>query len=410
MPEAARGSISTILFTDVVDSTVLMQRLGDERARSIFERHRRMLRDALAASGGEELQWLGDGQMAAFASPADALRCAVAMQQGAARPIDGERLRTYAPQFVAAKGEGGLLDVDAPVTRYWPEFAAAGKQDIPVRWLLSHRAGLPAIRRPLPTEALFDWEAMTGALAETAPWWTPGVRHGYHAVTYGHLVGEVIRRVDGRTVGAFLRDEVTTPLGADFFIGVPEDADARAAEVLAPPPPAAGEATIWDTILADPESVSGRTFLNPPRPPDLVNTRAWRAAEIPAANGHTSARGVARVYAALARGGELDGVRLLAPATIERAIEEQSRGRDAVLTLPTRFATGFMLGTPGGVFDCGPGRRTFGHPGRGGSIGFADPDARIGFGYVTNQYVTGTAKHPDRRVLELVNAVYAALR
>jgi CubicO group peptidase (beta-lactamase class C family) len=304
--------------------------------------------------------------------------------------------------------ERGKLDLDAPVARYWPEFAAAGKQDIPVRWLLSHRAGLPAIRRSLPAEALFDWEAMTGALAETAPWWTPGERHGYHAVTYGHLVGEVIRRVDGRTVGALLRDDVTGPLHADFFIGVPEEADGRAAEVLPPPPP--GEPTIWDTLLADPESVSGRTFLNPPRPLGLVNTRAWRAAEIPAANGHTSARGVARVYAALARGGELDGVRLLAPATIERAIEEQSRGRDAVLSLPTRFATGFMLRMPGGIFNCGPGRRTFGHPGHGGSIGFADPDARIGFGYVTNQYVTGTAPHPDRRVPSLVDAMYAALR
>ena len=304
--------------------------------------------------------------------------------------------------------ERGKLHLDAPVARYWPEFAAAGKQDIPVRWLLSHRAGLPAIRRTLPAEALFDWTAMTEAIAETAPWWTPGVRHGYHAITYGHLVGEVIRRADGRTVGTFLREEVTPPLGADFFIGVPEEADGRAAEVLAPPPP--GEPTIWDTILADPESVSGRTFLNPPRTPNLINTRAWRAAEIPAANGHTSARGVARVYAALARGGELDGVRLLAPATIERAIEEQSRGRDTVLTLPTRFATGFMLGMPGGIFNCGPGRRTFGHPGQGGSIGFADPDARVGFGYVTNQYVTGTANHPDRRVLHLVDAVYAALR
>jgi CubicO group peptidase (beta-lactamase class C family) len=277
-----------------------------------------------------------------------------------------------------------------------------------VRWLLSHRAGLPAIRRLLPAEALFDWSAMTDALAETAPWWTPGTAHGYHAITYGHLVGEVIRRVDGRTVGAFLRDEVTGPLRADFFIGVPEQADARAAEVLPPPPP--GEATIWDTLLADPEGVSGRAFLNPPRVPDLVNARAWRAAEIPAANGHTSARGVARVYAALARGGELDGVRLLAPATIERAIEEQSRGRDAVLTLPTRFATGFMLGMPGGIFDCGPGRRSFGHPGHGGSIGFADPDARLALGYVANQYVTGTARHPDRRVLQLVDAVYAGLR
>jgi CubicO group peptidase (beta-lactamase class C family) len=119
---------------------------------------------------------------------------------------------------------------------------------------------------------------------------------------------------------------------------------------------------------------------------------------------------VARAYAALARGGELDGVRLLAPATIEGAIVEQSRGRDAVLTLPTRFATGFMLGMPGGIFNCGPGRRTFGHPGHGGSIGFADPDARVGFGYVTNQYVTSTATHPDRRVPSLVDAVYAALR
>ncbi|HEU4439042.1 MAG TPA: serine hydrolase domain-containing protein [Methylomirabilota bacterium] len=306
--------------------------------------------------------------------------------------------------------ERGKLDLDAPVARSWPEFAAAGKQDIPVRWLLSHRAGLPAIRRPLPAEALFDWRTMTEALAETPPWWTPGERHGYHAMTFGHLVGEVIRRVDGRSVGAFLRDEVTGPLRADFFIGVPAEMDGRAAEVLAPPPPAAGETTLWDTLLADPASLSGRTFLNPPRPEGLVNTRAWRAAEIPAANGHTSARGVARVYAALARGGELDSVRLLAPATIERAIAEQSKGRDEVLTLPTRFASGFMLGMPGGIFHCGPGRRTFGHPGHGGSIGFADPDARVGFGYVTNQYLTDTLRHPDRRVRSLVDAVYAALR
>jgi CubicO group peptidase (beta-lactamase class C family) len=306
--------------------------------------------------------------------------------------------------------ERGKLDLDAPVARYWPEFAQAGKEDIPVRWLLSHRAGLPAIRRALPAEALLDWSAMTAALAETAPWWTPGSRHGYHAITFGHLVGEVIRRVDGRTVGAFLREEVTGPLHADFFIGVPESDDARAAVVLPPPPPAADDTTIWDTILADPESVSGRTFLNPPRAPDLVNTRAWRAAEIPGANGHTSARGVARVYAALARGGELDSVRLLTPTTIERAIAEQSSGRDAVLTVPTRFATGFMLGTPGGAFECGPGQRTFGHPGHGGSIGFADPDARVGFAYVTNQYITGTAKRPHRRVASLVDAVYAALR
>jgi CubicO group peptidase (beta-lactamase class C family) len=303
--------------------------------------------------------------------------------------------------------ERGKLDLDAPVARYWPEFAQAGKGEIPVRWLLSHRAGLPAIRRTLPTEALLDWSTMTAALAESEPWWTPGRRHGYHAITYGHLVGEVIRRVDGRTVGEFLRQEVTGPLRADFFIGVPESEDARAATVLPPAP--VSEPTIWDTILADPQSMVGRTFLNPPRSADLVNTRAWRAAEVPAANGHTSARGVARVYAALARGGELDGVRLLAPATVEGAIAEQSAGRDEILGLPTRFATGFMLGMRGGIFDCGPGRRSFGHPGRGGSIGFADPDARLAFGYVTNQYVTGTARHPDRRVPALVAATYEAL-
>jgi CubicO group peptidase (beta-lactamase class C family) len=305
--------------------------------------------------------------------------------------------------------ERGKLDLDAPVARYWPEFAAAGKQNVPVRWLLSHRAGVPAIRRSLPAEALFDWAVMTAAIAATEPWWTPGERHGYHAITYGHLVGEVIRRVDGRTVGAFLRDEVAGPLRADFFIGVPAAADSRAAEVLAPPPPAPDEKTLWDTLLANPDSVSGRTFLNPPRAEGLVNTRAWRAAEIPAANGHGSARGIARVYAALARGGEIDSVRLLAPATIDRAIEQQSKGRDEVLTLPTRFASGFMLGMPGGIFDCGPGRRTFGHPGRGGSIGFADPDARVGFGYVTNQYLPDTLHDPDRRVSSLVDAVYAAL-
>ncbi len=303
--------------------------------------------------------------------------------------------------------ERGKLDLDAPVARYWPEFAQAGKSEIPVRWLLSHRAGLPAIRRPLPTEALFGWSAMTAALAECEPWWPPGSRHGYHAITFGHLVGEVIRRVDGRSVVTFLRQEVAGPLRADFFIGVPESEDARAATVLPPPP--VTEPTIWDTILADPESMVGRTFLNPPRTADLVNTRAWRAAEVPAANGHTSARGVARVYAALARGGELDGVRLLARATIERAIAEQSSGRDEILGLPTRFGTGFMLGMRGSIFDCGPGRRTFGHPGRGGSIGFADPDARLAFGYVTNQYVTGTARHPDRRVPALVAATYEAL-
>ena len=303
--------------------------------------------------------------------------------------------------------ERGLLDLDAPVARYWPEFAQAGKDTIPLRWLLGHRAGLPAIRRDLPPQSLYDWHTITAALAETVPWWEPGTQHGYHAMTFGHLVGEVIRRVTGKSVGQFLRAEVTGPLGADFFIGVPEEEDARAAEVLPDPPPLPGDTTMWEVLLRDPMSMAGRAFLNPPRTPEIVNTRAWRAAEIPAGNGHTTARALARIYGALAHGGTLEGVHLLHPPTIEAAIVEQSCGLDAILQFPTRFGLGFMLPTPERPF--GPNPRAFGHPGRGGSIGFADVDGGIGFGYVTNQYKTGTLRNPDLRWPTLVEAVYAAL-
>jgi len=303
--------------------------------------------------------------------------------------------------------ERGLLDLDAPVARYWPEFAQAGKEALPVRWLLSHRAGVPAIRKALTLQELYSWHDVVAALAETAPWWEPGTRHGYHALTFGHLVGEVMRRITGKGVGQFLHTEVTGPLGADFFIGVPEPQDARAAEVLPDPPPLPGDATLWETLLRDPTSMAGRAFLNPPRTPDVVNTRAWRAAEIPAGNGHTTARALARIYGALAAGGTLDGVHLLHPTTIHAAMAEESRGLDAVLSFPTRFGLGFMLSTPERPF--GPNPHVFGHPGRGGSIGFADLDAGVGFGYVMNQYKTGTLRNPDVRWPTLVDAVYASL-
>ena len=303
--------------------------------------------------------------------------------------------------------ERGLLDLDAPVARYWPEFAQAGKATLPVRWLLSHRAGLPAIRRDMPPRSLYDWRAFTGALAETAPWWEPGTRHGYHALTFGHLVGEIIRRISGKSVGQFFRAQVAGPLEADFFIGVPEAEDARAAEILPDPPPRPGDTTMWEVLLRDPTSMAGRAFLNPPRTPEVVNTRAWRAAEIPAGNGHTTARALARIYGALACGGTLDGIRLLQPATIDAAIVEQSAGLDAILSFPTRFGLGFMLTLPERPF--GPNPRAFGHPGRGGSLGFADLDGGVGFGYVMNQYQTGTLRNPDLRWSALVEAVYASL-
>jgi len=312
--------------------------------------------------------------------------------------------------------ERGLLDLDAPVARYWPEFAQADKAHIPVRWLLSHRAGLPALRQDMPPQSLYDWQASTSALAAEAPWWTPGTQHGYHALTFGYLVGEVIRRSSGTSVGQFFRAEVAEPLGADFFIGVPASADARAAETLPDLPPLPGETTIWEVLLRDPASMVTRAFANPPRGPEVRNVRAWRAAEIPAGNGHTTARALARIYGALADGGTLDGIRLLHPATIDAAIVEQSSGPDAILPYPTRFGLGFMLTMPEqagasgtGIPPFGPNPRAFGHPGAGGSIGFADLDGRLGFGYVMNQYQTGTPQNPDLRWVTLAEAAYKSL-
>ena len=311
--------------------------------------------------------------------------------------------------------ERGLLDLDAPVARYWPEFAQAGKDQIPVRWLLSHRAGIPAVRQDMPLETLYDWHAYPTALASTEPWWEPGTIHGYHALTFGYLVGEIIRRISGKSVGQFLGAEVTGPLDADFFIGVPASQDHRAAEIL-PEPPLPGNTTFFDGIRHNPTSMAGRAFLNPPRGAAITHSRAWRAAEIPSSNGHTTARALARIYGTLAHGGSLDGVHLLHPATINAAIVEQSYGPDAILAISTRFGSGFMLTQPlspgaphSGIAPFGPHARAFGHPGQGGSIGFADLDGQIGFGYIMNQYQTGTPQHPDCRWQALVEAVYVSL-
>jgi CubicO group peptidase (beta-lactamase class C family) len=309
----------------------------------------------------------------------------------------------------------GSLDLDAPVARYWPEFARHGKDGIPVRWLLSHRAGLPAVREDLPLAALFDWQAFTSALAETTPWWKPGTQHGYHALTYGYLVGEVVRRIAGTTIGRFFRSQVAEPLAADVHIGLPVADHERAAEIRLAVRSPGTEPSLLERLMTQPGSLTERAFFNPPRPPGIVNSPAWRSAEIPAANGHATARGVARIYGALARGGSLDGVRLLGTRTLAAATTEQSRGLDAVLAAPTRIAVGFMLPLPEhfeafgfGAEPFGPSPRAFGHWGHGGSVGFADPDRRIGFGYVTNEYRVGARDSPDRRWPALVDAVYRA--
>ena len=298
----------------------------------------------------------------------------------------------------------GRVDLDAPVARYWPEFAQAGKERVLVRWLLSHRAGLPAVRKTLPAGALLDWAVMTAALAEQEPWWEPGTRHGYHALTFGYLIGEVIRRVDGRSPGAYCREEIAGPLEIDFHIGLDARDDARCAEVIAAPPPAPGQPNPFAAI--DPESMSAKAVNNPPGAMRLsvVNSRAWRGAEVPAANGHTNARALARFYGALAHGGELDGVRILSPAQIERCLIEQSSGIDAVANVPMRFGLGYRLTQPAALY--GPNPRTFGHTGAGGSLGFADPDAKVGFAYTMNQM--GSHILLDPRVVALLDALYAS--
>lgn len=304
--------------------------------------------------------------------------------------------------------EQGRLDLDRPVAAYWPEFAQAGKEKIPVRQLLSHRCGLPAVRHILPDNAPYEWDTMTAALAAETPWWEPGTAHGYEAVTYGWLVGEVIRRITGKSVGTVLREELAEPLGLDFAIGLPASEDARCADLSAPLPiHIDGEPNLLELIMSDPGSVTALAFLNPPSLmlPGTVNSRAWRGAEIPGANGHGTARSLARLYGAIANGGDADGVHVLGPEAAARAAVEQSRGPDNVLHLSTRFGLGFMLSQPGNAF--GPNDGAFGHPGAGGSIAFADPKARVGFSYVMNRM--GPYILIDPRATALIDAFYRCL-
>jgi CubicO group peptidase (beta-lactamase class C family) len=301
----------------------------------------------------------------------------------------------------------GLLDFDAPVASYWPEFAQAGKAAIPVHMLLSHRAGLPAIDAPLPTEALYDWGTMTRALAAQAPWWEPGTQHGYHVFTFGWLVGEVVRRITGKSIGHYWRQEVAGPLGIDCHIGLPAELDTRVAEFIPVPPPPPGEPDIEEELIKNAGPMVQKAVNNPPKTVADMNTRAWRRAEIPAGNAHTNARALARVYGALACAGEADGVRVLSPDSVERARTEQANGADAVLFgLPTRFGLGFSLPPPGTGFGSST-AAAFGCPGAGGSIGFADPGAHIGFGYTMNHMQAGMPVDP--RALRLIDAPYASL-
>lgn len=304
----------------------------------------------------------------------------------------------------------GKLDLDAPIARYWPEFAQAGKSELPVHLVLSHRAGLPAIKQPLPSEALYDWDLMTTALAAQAPWWPPGSKHGYHALTFGYLVGELVRRITGKSLGTYLREEFAVPLGLDCFIGFDAAEDSRVADIISPPPIPAEQRESVDAIFKDPESMAAKAISNPTMilkiwSARVANSRRWRSAEIPAGNAHTNARAFATLYGALACGGTYRGYNVLSEESIRRCYTEQSNGPDAVNLTPTRFSMGFNLSLP--EQKMGPNPRAFGHSGAGGSIGFADPDTRVGFGYAMNQMLPGNLI--DVRADALIDALYRCL-
>jgi CubicO group peptidase (beta-lactamase class C family) len=293
----------------------------------------------------------------------------------------------------------GLLDLDAPVAEVWPEFGAEGKGLIPTTWLLAHTSGLAGWAEPVTVADVCDWERSTALLAAQAPFWPPGTASGYHALTHGHLLGEVLRRATGRSLGTFFRDEVAEPLGADFHIGTPASCDPRVGRLVA------SEATALDADVVEPGSVAARVLGNPPLRGEDANTVAWRRAEIPAANGHGNARAVARIAGTLARGGEFDGVRLLSEAMLARAMVEQSYGKDLVLGVPIRFGMGFGLTSQ--EMPVGPNPRTLFWGGWGGSLAVADLDARVGFSYVMNRMSPTTLG--DTRAFGPAAALFAAL-
>ena len=288
--------------------------------------------------------------------------------------------------------DAGRIGLDDPISSVWPEFATGGKEMATVRHALCHRAGVPAIAERLTNDALWDWEVMTRAIASTPAWWEPGTRHSYHTNTYGHLVGEITRRVSGVEPGTALRT-IAEPLAADVWFGVPVAEQRRCAELL------------WEqpAMLPDPFALDGdarmamMSYFNPPGycSAGLVNTREWRGAQIPATNGHGTARGVARMYAAL-----LEPDRLLSAELLAEATTSQSEGYCPTLGEDVTFGLGFKPTTPRRPF--GPNPRSFGHFGTGGALGFADPDSGIAFGYVMNHVIPRWQSTRNRVLIDAV--------
>ena len=320
--------------------------------------------------------------------------------------------------------EKGLLDIEKPVCEYWPEFSVNGKENIPVKYLFCHKAGLCGVREPLESGAFSNWDLITSELAKQEPLWEPGTAHGYHAITYGHLVGELLRRIDGRTIGQYFKEEIAEPLNLDFWIGLPDSEFDRVSDIYPSKP---GPLQYLFPLLTklprfvlpgrakflldfgDTSKPVGAAFNNPPISSNKgmeANTKQWRNAEIPAANGHGTARSIAKLYGILANGGSRDGIHVLSPETIEKGRQTQSDGKDLVLGgMRTRFGLGFMLGTEN--VSMGPNPNAFGHGGAGGSLGFSDPDNNISLGFVMNQMHQGITAW--KTATDVAESVYKAL-
>jgi len=295
----------------------------------------------------------------------------------------------------------GEVDLDAPVARYWPDFAAGGKADtVLVRHLLAHNAGLSGWDEPLAPEDLYDHDKLVGLLAGQEPWWEPGTKSGYHALSQGYLLGELVRRVTGRTLGTFFAEELATPLEADFHIGLDPRHDSRVTRVIPVPPIQA--APDGD---ADRTTIAYRTFSNPRLEASASFTDPWRRAEIPAAGGHGNARSVAMAQRLISTGGEVGGNRLLSEQTCEHILEIQAAGRDLVLGVGVTFGLGYGLNSP--KAPIGPNDRTCYWGGWGGSLVLNDLDARMTMAYVMNKMGEGTVG--DERAHSILSGVYSSL-
>lgn len=297
---------------------------------------------------------------------------------------------------VALLVDRGQLAYEDKVARHWPEFAQSGKGDVTVAQLLSHQAGLPGFAEPTTVEDFYDWARVTTRLARQAPLWAPGTKNSYHAMTYGFLAGELVRRISGVSLGAFVARELAGPLGADVFIGLDTALEPRVAETIKP-----SVAVDMAALNLPAEAIAALT--NPAVEAERPNSRAWRAAEVPAANGHATAGGLARLYGAVANGGALDGVRLLSPGTIERMAQVQTTRPDLMLGFAPNWAMGFATN---GIGIYGPNPRAFGHSGWGGSFGCADLEAGIGIGYVMNRMGADLVGDPRTKVL--CDAIFAS--